>query len=69
MDDYSENYALSFCRKDADGITTVNTTFTAEYLPTILGKIRDFLCAAGFTYVDSVSAFSGEDVEHSSEDI
>lgn len=67
MDEYSESYNLNFHRIDTDGCTHISMNFDNEYLPEVLNKVREFLVAAGFTYINTLVAYS-DNGEHSSED-
>ena len=69
MEEYSEKYSLNFVRSDSDGATAVSTNFTCEFLPDVLNKMREFLNAAGFTYVNTLVAVSDSGTEHSSDDV
>ena len=68
MSEYSEKYSLNFLRTDADGATAVSTSFECEFLPDVLNKVREFLVAAGFTYINTLVAVS-DNGEHSSDDL
>ena len=68
MSEYSENYSLNFDRIEDGGCSHISMHFSHEFLPEVLNKMREFLNAAGFTYVNALVAYSNNG-EHSSEDI
>ena len=68
MYDYKENYSLNLVREDGEDWTSINVRFKADFLPDVLEKVREFLVAVGFTYVDQIVAVGEDGAEWSSED-
>lgn len=69
MDNYKETYRLSFNRQEGDNYTNISVSFEEDYLPDVLTKMREFLNAAGFTYVDKLVGITENGKEYISDDV
>lgn len=67
--DFEEEYTFTAVRRFGDGRTeTINTTTDGVNLKHVLKSFEDFLRGSGFTYVDSVSAYTDNSKEVNSHD-